>query len=229
MGLALVPLIALPWHWLILCEANGAPSWQEAPGKLKRLALYLLHWVIYGLLITLAVVVPLVLIGGLLFLLGGDPLLDLVLLGPFNSGPGAGLLALVLWLPQIIAYGLAIAIFSYLYFRAAMGLPHIAVTGAALPMRQSWQWTAPLHRALLRTALAVTAVTLLLTLGPMWLDLARPVDFETPRSDRQLVLVAAARIASEIALILGGAAVLSRVYAVSAPEQKPPVQDPKQT
>lgn len=220
LGLIIVPLIALPWHWLILSGGQGVPIWREARAGVKVIALYLIYWIIYGIIITLAVALPVAVCAGALYLIGNDAFLDLVIFGPV--GPGLGQSAALDWALQFLVFGGGILAFTYLYFRLALGLPHIAFVGSVLPMRESWNRTAPLSQALWWCAIGATLATMALVALPIWADLASHGDFEMARSTRTLTLLALLNTATEVVLILGGAAILSRIYLASAPEGPDP-------
>lgn len=139
-------------------------------------------------------------------------------IGDLVRNPGRNLdaeqAALALWLLGA-ALGLMIYCFICIIFRAAMGLPSLAVKdGEGLGMWASWRATKPLARAILGAAafatlgqgiVIVLPLLLVFSTGP-WIDLTIPFTFA-----REYAASAGLALIDSINALIA-AAILARIY-----------------
>ena len=225
---------ALPWYWgdtlqfalLILAIALIAVRWhrlallQEPPafvlGHVRETVFlrYSLDWIVIGLLIGLVLYLPGIAIVTLMHwlfpMVAGSPDAGLDWYDALFAGP--------FWWVAIL---IGTALFLYLFFRAALGLPHVAVTGRRMGMRASWDVSRPLRGPILRAAILAALLQVAVTDIPFEIMAATtPVDENDWMVLRPLwgdALWTIGITVTDLITITVGAAILTQIYRHIAP------------
>lgn len=156
---AFVAMVAVGWHrFRLLDEAPGLIGPRPTPG---RMAKYGVEWVVLGIFVAILLVLIFLPVIAFEYCCLPAGTLTRWLVGQefvFDQFSVAGLLvsALCIWL------------FTWLFFRLALGLPHLAVRAPREKRLASWALTARLEPAVLVCAVLAMIGTLLLWGPAFW-------------------------------------------------------------
>lgn len=146
----LVAVVAVAWHRHQLL--SEVPAGVVPRVNWFRAIRYFLMWVLLGIGIMLLIGLPLLLVYGALSVLGADPILLQILEHSVTTdwvnwaSLGGVLIAVLIWL------------YTVLFYRSAMGLPHLAVADTWLGIRASWAQTRPLAGQIAITCVFTTVL-----------------------------------------------------------------------
>lgn len=155
---AFVAFVAVGWHRFSLLGVH--PAIYGARTDLRRMARYGLEWVVLGIVIglgLLALILPFLMLE--YCCLPAGTLTRIVIEDDMFSGYFS--------LPAVLIGAVFVWLFTWLFFRVALSLPHLAIRQGKGPRVLSWRATAPLEPAVIVCAALATLGTLMLWVPSM--------------------------------------------------------------